>query len=219
MSTYVLMRLFEASPRRYDIGLRVLTLGRIDGVRLRVASLAAAPGVRLLDLGCGTGELSLACAARGAEVIAVDHDPLLLAVARNKLQDRARGGRVRFVEAGAGELAQRFSPASFDAAVSCLCLSEMEPPERGYVLGVVHGLLRPGGRLVVADEVLPRPGPRRVLYRLARAPLAAATRLACAAASRPIADLEAELGAAGFAIERRERRGGLAILAARREER
>ncbi len=66
MSSFVWMKFLESAPERYDLGIRMLTGGRIAEAYERIAALAAAPGKRILDIGCGTGGVSLACAARGA---------------------------------------------------------------------------------------------------------------------------------------------------------
>ena len=44
-------------------------------------------GARLLDAGCGTGTLSIEAARRGAQVVAIDLSPTLVAVARERLPD------------------------------------------------------------------------------------------------------------------------------------
>ena len=49
----------------------------------------------------------------------------------------------------------RFAPASFDLIVSTLVFSELSPDEQRYVLKACAGLLAPGGRLLVGDEVIP----------------------------------------------------------------
>lgn len=54
------------------------------------------PGSRVLDLACGTGRHSLAAAARGAVVLAVDKDPARLAEARREAQ--RRGARITWLE-------------------------------------------------------------------------------------------------------------------------
>jgi 2-polyprenyl-3-methyl-5-hydroxy-6-metoxy-1,4-benzoquinol methylase len=46
------------------------------------------PASTVLDLGCGTGVLSLALAHRGFDVVAIDHSPEMLAIARRKASDR-----------------------------------------------------------------------------------------------------------------------------------
>ena len=61
MSSFVWMKLLESAPERYDRGIRMLTRGRIGEVYERIAQLVAAPGKRVLDIGCDTGGVALAC--------------------------------------------------------------------------------------------------------------------------------------------------------------
>jgi magnesium-protoporphyrin O-methyltransferase len=53
-------------------------------------------GMRLLDAGCGTGALALAAAARGAEVVAIDLSPQLVALAAERAAGHPAAGRIRF---------------------------------------------------------------------------------------------------------------------------
>lgn len=50
------MRLLESAPERYDLGIHLLSLGQINRVYDRVAELVHGPNV--LDLGCGTGNMT-----------------------------------------------------------------------------------------------------------------------------------------------------------------
>jgi len=173
MSSYVLMKILESSPERYDRGIRMLGRGRIDSVYEAIADVAARPSARVLDIGCGTGNVTLACAARGADVIGIDVNGGMLEVARGK--PLPSHGSVDFVEAGAAEIEDHFQAASFDSVVSCLAFSEMSADERVYALRSARRVLVPRGRLVIADETAPRSRTRRAAKRLRRLPSVVAT--------------------------------------------
>jgi len=94
---------------------------------------------RVLDLGCGEGQLSRRIAARGSRVIGVD-------LAANQITEAAaRGGGVQFAR-GAGE-ALPFAEGAFDAVVICLTLEHIEPFEPA--VREVGRVLAPGGCLVL----------------------------------------------------------------------
>jgi ubiquinone/menaquinone biosynthesis C-methylase UbiE len=98
-----------------------------------------------LDAGCGTGFLSFELAARGHRVTGVDFAPAMLTEARRKAAERAVS--VRFEEADAEHLP--FPDASFDLAISRHLLWTLPHPE--VAIDEWIRVLRPGGRLVVAD--------------------------------------------------------------------
>jgi magnesium-protoporphyrin O-methyltransferase len=58
--------------------------------------LADLGGKRVLDAGCGTGALSVEAAARGADVVAIDLSPTLVALARERLAGTRGPGRIEF---------------------------------------------------------------------------------------------------------------------------
>jgi ubiquinone/menaquinone biosynthesis C-methylase UbiE len=209
MSTYVFMKVLESAPERYDRGIRMLSGGAIDAVYARVAELAASEGTRIVDIGCGTGNLSLACAERGAHVTGIDLSSGMLEVARRKKPAR---GAIELVELGAMELEDRFAPGSFDAAVSCLAFSELEPEEQEYVLSTLRDRVVPGGRVVVADETLPPEGAGRVWHRLRRIPTVVVTYLITQTTTRPVEGLAERVRAQGFEDVREERFPGNLIV-------
>src|SRR5215469_10065415 len=98
-----------------------------------------------LDAGCGTGFLSFELAARGHRVTGVDFAPAMLAEARRKAAERTVS--VGFEEGDAEHLP--FPPASFDLAISRHVLWTLPHPEAAIDEWI--RVLRPGGRLVVAD--------------------------------------------------------------------
>jgi ubiquinone/menaquinone biosynthesis C-methylase UbiE len=119
----------------------------------------------------------------------------MLAVAREKL-----GGEPRLAlhEMAAAEIADRFPAGSFDVVAGTLILSEMSEDEQAYVLEAALRLLRPGGRLVVADEVRPETLWGRIKYGAMRWPAAAVTYLLTQTSTRAIRDLPGRIRAAGF---------------------
>jgi SAM-dependent methyltransferase len=97
--------------------------------------LAARPGERILDLGCGDGALGVRIAALGAAVVGVDAASEMVAAAQ------ARGLDARVIPGQALPFV-----GEFDAVFSNAALHWMRPPEA--VLAGVHRALRPGCRLV-----------------------------------------------------------------------
>jgi ubiquinone/menaquinone biosynthesis C-methylase UbiE len=197
MSSFVWMKVLESSPERYDRGMRFLSGGRIAEVYERLAARAAGPGRRVLDIGCGTGGVSLACAARGAEVVALDRDAGMLEVARRKPVPPGAGA-VRWINASAAEIEDHVQSGSLDAVVSCLAFSELSEAEQDHALRVSLGRLRPGGLLAIADECPARSGWRRAWLRLRRLPLAAAVYVLTQATTRAVEGLAERVRAAGF---------------------
>jgi len=104
--------------------------------------LGSVAGLRVVDLGCGTGRHAAELAARGAEVVGVDADEGMLLKA---VHDHPH---VRFVMADANELTLAALSAvdPFDACFSNAALHWMTDQER--VLGNVRAVLRRGARFV-----------------------------------------------------------------------
>ncbi len=205
MSSFVWMKVLESTPERYDRGINLLSRGRIGEVYQRIADIAAAPGMKLLDVGCGTGAVALACASRGADVTAIDIDAGMLEIARNK--EIPRRANIQWKQASAAEIEDLFDEHSLDAIVSCLAFSELSEDEQDYALGVARTRLRPGGTLVIADEVDLK-GARGALHRAVRLPLAAATYVLTQTTTRPVHGLARRVREAGFEDVREERRWG-----------
>src|SRR5438046_5760462 len=99
-----------------------------------------------LDVGCGTGFLSLELAGRGHRVTGVDFAPQMLAEARRKAASE-QSLTVRFEEGDAEAL--QFSDASFDLVITRHVLWTLPHPEAAIDEWI--RVLRPGGRLVVVD--------------------------------------------------------------------
>ncbi len=119
--------------------------------RLRAQVLdGLAPGAAVVDVGCGTGTLAIALAADGAEVIGVDGDAEVLALAHAKPGADAVQWRKGLATAlplpGAGA----------DRVVMSLLLHHLDAAGKRTALAEAARILRPGGRLHVADWGRPR---------------------------------------------------------------
>ncbi len=116
------------------------------GVRTDVAAALALldPGMVVADLGCGTGELTLALSPHVAHVHGIDASPAMLAAAR------ARTSKLSNVSVTEGTLESLPLPdASVDTAILLLVLHHVADPER--VLREARRVLKPGGRVLIAD--------------------------------------------------------------------
>jgi ubiquinone/menaquinone biosynthesis C-methylase UbiE len=217
MSSLALMRWLESAPKRYDTGMKLITLGRVDRIRdAMVEASGAAPGKRILEIGCGTGAVTERLVRRGSLVTSVDCNPEMIERAKNRLAS-AGPGEVEWIERTAAEI-DRLPKAAFDAVVAAFSLSEMPQSERAFVLREAFERLRPGGALAVADEVTATALPARMLLAVLRLPQAAVASLIGGSPSRPLEHLRDEIQAAGFRVKatRTFLAGGFAAVGAER---
>lgn len=123
------------------------------------AALAGSQPARILDLGCGTGTLAVGL-ARQASVVGIDADPAMI----ERTRRRARDTKVELElhEARADELP--FADHSFDRVVSSLLLHHLAAAPRRRALSECRRVLKPAGRLVVADWGAPRDVVMRVAF-------------------------------------------------------
>jgi arsenite methyltransferase len=113
------------------------------------------PGERVLDLGSGAGTDSLVAAQMvGPEgsVTGIDMTPEMLAKARAVAAEMGVTN-VEFLEADAESLP--FPDASFDVVISNGVIDLI--PDKDAVFGELHRVLRPGGRIQIADVTIQRP--------------------------------------------------------------
>jgi SAM-dependent methyltransferase len=146
---------WEEWLRRWDSQQGVYLEQRERGFEVMFSFLEALlpPQITVLDLAAGAGSISQRLLHRcpGARSVAVDIDPVLLAVGEGALGDMA--GRLRWVRA---DLRDPGWPAAlgqdgFDAVLSATATHWLKPHELAAVYRDIAGLLRPGGVLLNAD--------------------------------------------------------------------
>jgi ubiquinone/menaquinone biosynthesis C-methylase UbiE len=168
---YVLMKMFEEAPRKFDAWMQLLTLGRLQKIREEIATSAMRPGAHILEIGCGPGTLAKMLAQRGFCVTAIDNSAEMLETARQSLNgDRGRE-RPEFKKLSALEIEDSFANGTFDYVIGILVLSELTDDEIDCVLQQCRDVLKPGGRLIVVDEVEPEQTLGRWFFRIVRFPL------------------------------------------------
>lgn len=139
-----------ASPR----GLFGRFLGLLWGREHRAVNratlelLAAEPGHRVLEIGCGPGVALEGAAerARSGEVVGVDVSDVMVSAARRRNRQAVERGHVTVRRIDGMNIGAE--PASFDRIFSVHCLYFWKDP--GYMLAQLFEALRPGGRLVLA---------------------------------------------------------------------
>jgi len=152
--SFVYMKVLESTAERYDRGMHLLTLGRLEQAHRDIAARLKT-GDRVLDLGCGTGMLAVLLARQGARVTGIDISPPMMSIAARRIQTEGLDSQVTLQDLGAVDLDTAFPDASFDAVVSTLVFSELSDDEIDFALAEIKRILRPGGQLLIADEVLP----------------------------------------------------------------
>ncbi|UCG10476.1 MAG: class I SAM-dependent methyltransferase [Dehalococcoidia bacterium] len=219
MSTYVLMKILESTASRYDRGLRLLTLGRLDRIYEHLTS-PIKRGQKVLDIGCGTGSLTLRAAAKGATVKGIDVNPEMLSVARRRAEAARFSPEIEFAEMGVAELGSE-PPESYDVVMSGLCFSELTADELAYTLKEINRILKPGGWLLVADEVRPQNPLKWLAHGLIRIPLVVITYIITQTTTHAVKDLPEKVREAGLIIKslKPNKLGDFVELVARKPER
>jgi demethylmenaquinone methyltransferase/2-methoxy-6-polyprenyl-1,4-benzoquinol methylase len=218
MSTYILMKILESTPHRYDRGIRILTLGSLESSYDRIASHFR-EGDKILDIGCGTGALTLRAALAGAEVKGIDINPEMLDILRKREKEMELTEAIETVEMGVAELGSE-KGEHYDVVMSGLCFSELSSDELRYTLKESRRILKPKGLFLLADEVVPDGMTRRLCNGVIRLPLIVITYILTQTTTHSVNDLSGLVEEAGFVIESRRfsRLGSFMEIVARRSE-
>ena len=139
-------RMFDRIAPVYDSMNRLMTAGLDRRWRAATARAVVRDGDRVLDVCCGTGDLSIAARDAGGEVTGLDFSEPMLARAREKSSD------IDWVSGDA--LALPFPDGSFDAATVGFGVRNLDDLERG--LTELRRVLVPGGRLAILEITRPK---------------------------------------------------------------
>lgn len=139
----------------YDSLTNLLTFGHIRQLRMLTVDLAELkPGEKILDVGCGTGGVTLPAKSRvgpSGQASGIDPAPEMIAVAKKKA---ARAGLDIDFRLGVIE-ALPYPDSTFDVVTSSLMMHHLPAHLQGKGLAEITRVLKPGGRLLIADMMRP----------------------------------------------------------------
>lgn len=141
--------MFDQVAKGYDRTNTVMTLGN-DALWRAATTRAVAPrrGERILDLAAGTAASSASLAAGGAQVVAADFSPGMLAEGRRR---HGHLHNITFIEADATDLP--FGDEEFDAVTMSYGLRNVQEPKKA--LRELLRVTKPGGRMVINEFSTP----------------------------------------------------------------
>jgi ubiquinone/menaquinone biosynthesis C-methylase UbiE len=145
----------------YDSYMNKITLGRERALRdLTVTMSGVKPGDSVLEIGCGTGSLTLAAKRRAGSsgrVVGIDVIPGMVEYSRNKAAQI--GEEVTFQTGNINEIP--FPADQFDVVMCSFMIFHMSEAVRRKGIAEIFRVLKPQGRLLILDMALPaRPIPR-----------------------------------------------------------
>lgn len=168
MTKRPLYDMFNTVPQRYDLTNHIITWGLDKRWRQEAAKacLASHPK-RVLDLGCGTGDLALnltRTADDSIEISGLDYSQPMLNIAREKVASIS--SQPVFIRGDASSLP--FPDDHFDCVGVSFAFRNLtyKNPLAQYHLAEVLRVLRPGGRLVIAETSQPQSRTVRRLFHL-----------------------------------------------------
>ena len=157
--------MFDQVAKNYDRTNTVLSMGN-DRMWRAATTRAVAPrrGQKILDLAAGTGASSVALARSGAEVVAADFSPGMIAEGVRRHGAGSAGGGIpnlTFVQADATALP--FADGEFDTVTMSFGLRNVNDPKKA--LRELLRVTKPGGRLVICEFSHPPSRSFNGLYR------------------------------------------------------
>lgn len=212
------MKILESAPDRYDWCIRILTFGRLDKAYDHLTAYIK-KGQIVLDVGCGSGALTLKAAEKGAKVKGIDVNPQMLDIAQIRASKASLTQNIELYEMGVAELGSE-NAESYDAVMSGLCFSELTDDELFYTLKEVKRILKVGGLFLIADEVIPKNSFKRMLNWFIRFPFVIITYLIAQTSTNAIKNLPEKVKEAGLQVEsiRYNKTGNFIELVAKKPE-
>lgn len=145
----------EKAAPSYDKLMKRMTFGRERELRETTVNLAGVkPGDCVLEVGCGTGTLTLAAkrrAGRSGKVFGIDVIPVMIELSQRK--SAQAGEEINFQLASIDDIP--FPANHFDVVMCSFMIFHMSEKTRQKGIAEIYRVLKPGGRWLVLDSATP----------------------------------------------------------------
>ncbi len=153
----------EKMVSSYDAYMKKITLGRERTLRETTVSLAQVkPGDTVLEVGCGTGSLTLAAKRRAGpagKAFGIDIIPGMIEASRSKAAQA--GEDITFQPGSMDDIP--FPSNQFDVVMCSFMIFHMSDKVRQKGMAEIHRVLKPQGGLLILDLALPPKGLSRAI--------------------------------------------------------
>lgn len=139
------MAIFDKEAKIYDEWYKSKLGNFVDEVETRCVFdlFKAKKGMKVLDVGCGTGNFSIKLAKMGCEVVGIDVSEEMLKVAEAKA--REEGLNIKFYKMDAHQM--EFEDNTFDGVLSVTAFEFLKEPEKA--IEEIFRVLKPNGQLLI----------------------------------------------------------------------
>jgi len=145
----------EQMVTTYDAYMRKMTFGREQVLRQRTVDLALIkPGDSVLEVGCGTGSLTLAAkrqAGPTSNVVGIDVIPGMVEYSQRKAEQARE--EITFQQGSINDIP--YADNTFDAVMGSFMIFHMSEETRRKGIAEIYRVLKPQGRLLIVDLAMP----------------------------------------------------------------
>lgn len=198
MSFLAFMKILESSSSRYDKGINFISLGSMKKVYDKILPYCNQDS-NILDLGCGTGALTIRAGSKGSTVKGIDINAEMLNICRERVNLAKLNDKITLLEKGVAEITDE-QANSFDIVMSGLCFSELSNDEIIFTLKECFRILKPKGTLIIIDEVVPKNIFKRILHLLIRIPVVIITYILTQTTTKAVKKLPEKIESANFKV-------------------
>ena len=200
----IYMKLLEKNPQNYEEKFDKITSGVSKEILDKILNHIK-PNMKVLEIGCGPGRLSIAMANKGANVTAIDKLDSMITLAKERAGEIGLENKISFIQGDVREI--DLPKEEFDVVISTFVLSELSKPTRKTYFAKVTNYLKKDGLLFLADEEQPTSKSKRFQFLLRRLYYFLRVQTQLGGLTHAFRDLGKETETHGFTITEKEHLG------------